>query len=32
MSEVEEAERLSRRRVSMFIAMTALLAVQQGAF
>jgi len=32
MSDVEEAERLSRRRVSMFIAMTALLAVQQGAF
>ena len=32
MSDVEEAERLSRRRVSMLIAMTALLAVQQGAF
>jgi hypothetical protein len=32
MSDVEEAERLSRRRVSMFIAMTALLAIQQGAF
>ena len=32
MSDIEEAERLSRRRVSMLIAMTALLAVQQGAF
>jgi hypothetical protein len=32
MSDVEEAERLSRRRVSMLIAMTTLLAVQQGAF
>jgi hypothetical protein len=32
MSDVEEAERLSRRRASMLIAMTALLAVQQGAF
>ena len=32
MSDVEEAERLSRRRVPMLIAMTTLLAVQQGAF
>ena len=32
MSDVEEAERLSRRRVSLFIAMTTLLAIQQGAF
>ena len=32
MSDVEEAERLSRRRVSMLIAMTALLTVQQAAF
>ena len=32
MSDVEEAERLSRRRVSMFVAMTALLTVQQTAF
>jgi hypothetical protein len=32
MSDVEEAERLGRRRASMLIAMTALLAVQQGAF
>ena len=32
MSDVEEAERLSRRRVSMLIATTTLLAVQQGAF
>ena len=32
MSDVEEAERLSRRRVSMLIAMTVLLTVQQGAF
>jgi hypothetical protein len=32
MSDIEEAERLSRRRASMLIAMTALLAVQQGAF
>lgn len=32
MSDVEEAERLSRRRVSMLVAMTALLAIQQGAF
>ena len=32
MSDVEEAERLSRRRVSMLIAMTTLLTVQQAAF
>ena len=32
MSDIEEAERLSRRRVPMLIAMTTLLAVQQGAF
>src|SRR6478735_5676161 len=32
MSDVEEAERLSRRRVSMFIAMTTLLTIQQSAF
>ncbi len=32
MSDIEEAERLSRRRVSMFVAMTALLTVQQTAF
>jgi len=32
MSDVEEAERLSRRRVSMLVAMTTLLTVQQAAF
>ena len=32
MSDIEEAERLSRRRVSMLIATTTLLALQQGAF
>jgi hypothetical protein len=32
MSDVEEAERLSRRRASMLIAMTSLFAVQQIAF
>ncbi len=32
MSDVEEAERLSRRRVSLFVGMTGLLALQQGAF
>lgn len=32
MSDVEEAERLSRRRVPLFIGMTTLLAIQQGAF
>jgi hypothetical protein len=32
MSNMEEAERLSRRRASLFVAMTALLAIQQGAF